>query len=109
MRKNGEQLYITARLLSTSDGGERWSGNYEGQMKDLTRIESEIVAGAARVLGSGPSGNAGGGQRAANPEAYDLYLRGEFAFINVRIWGMSQRPSDFFRRQSRKIRDRPSK
>ena len=67
-------------------------------MKDLARIESEIVAGAARVLGSGPSGNAGGGQRAANPEAYDLYLRGEFAFINMRDLGDVTKAIGFFQK-----------
>jgi len=80
VRKAGDRVRITAQLVSASDGYHLWSESYDRQLEDVFAIQSDIAQRLARALRGAltPSENAlleRGGTR--NPEAYDLYLRGQ--------------------------------
>jgi TolB-like protein len=78
VRKQGERLRISAKLLRVSDGVEMWTDTFDGTDADIFALQEKIAqqvtselkvalnAGQqARLIDSGT----------ANPEAYALYLR----------------------------------
>jgi len=83
VRKQGERLRISAKLLRVSDGVEMWTDTFDGTDADIFALQEKIAqqvtselkvalnAGQqARLIDSGT----------ANPEAYALYLRATDAF-----------------------------
>jgi serine/threonine protein kinase/tetratricopeptide (TPR) repeat protein len=77
VRKAGNQLRITAQLITTGDGYHLWSETYARTLDDVFAIQEGIagaVAGALSVtLGVGVPEAAPGPTE--DVEAYDLYLR----------------------------------
>jgi TolB-like protein/Flp pilus assembly protein TadD len=76
VRREGDQLRITAQLIDANDGSHVWSEQYDRQLESIFAIQSEIataIADELRVpLGlSDPSELV---QPVADLEAYDLYL-----------------------------------
>ena len=74
VRKNGNRIRVTAKLIDTEDGFDIWSETYERTLEDVFALQDEIassVVGALRVslLGDFPA------IRKTDPEAYSLYLR----------------------------------
>lgn len=81
VQRAGEQLRVSARLVDTRDGSAIWSDRYERSLADVFRTQQEISTAVAGAL-TRHLGLAGGGPReeyAADPAAYDLYLRARFA------------------------------
>ena len=84
VRKSGNRLRVTAQLISVADGYHLWSERYDSEMKDIFDVQDEItlaVVGALKL-------KLLGGEKAAvlkrytnNAEAYRLYLRGRFFFL----------------------------
>jgi TolB-like protein/Flp pilus assembly protein TadD/predicted Ser/Thr protein kinase len=88
IRRAGDQLRVTAQLTNSTDGTVLWAERYDRNPKDVFAVEDEI-AGAianelhARVAGAaaaGPSRSPGSQPGTADLEAYDLYLKGRFAW-----------------------------
>jgi len=82
VRKDGNQLRITAQLIKAEDGYHIWSETYDRELKGVFAIQDEIssaVVEALKVtlLGEAPKA------RETNPEAYANYLRGGY-FYNLR-------------------------
>ena len=81
VRRAGERLRITVQLIQVADQTHLWAENYDRKMADVFDIQSEVAASVARALEVQllPSGRAGGSTgAAANPAAYEAYLRGRF-------------------------------
>lgn len=83
VRRSGTTLRITARLVDASTGRRMWSDEYERQMQDVLAIQEEL----SRAIVSKLTGSLFGARRvrlaehpAQDPEAYDLYLKGRFAW-----------------------------
>ncbi len=81
VRKDGNQLRITAQLIKAEDGFHLWSETYDRELKSVFAIQDEIsaaVVGALKVtlLGEAPRA------RETNPEAYAHYLQGAY-FYNL--------------------------
>jgi TolB-like protein len=78
VRKDGDQLRITAQLIKASDGFHLWSQTYNRPMKDIFQVQEDIahsVAEAMQItLGVGDLGRAKGLTR--DVEAYQAYLEG---------------------------------
>ncbi len=78
LRKDGNQLRMSARLISTRDGLTIWSATYQREISDVFAVQEALardVAGALRIrLGGQPLVRRG----TADLAAYDLYLRGRF-------------------------------
>jgi adenylate cyclase len=79
VRRDGDRLRVTAQLIDATSGYQLWSGEFDRQLRDVFAVQDEIagaITDALQVpLAAGPAGRAGVA-RTANPEAYDLYLRG---------------------------------
>ena len=83
VRKAGDKLRITAQLVNVADGFHLWSETYDGDMKDILAMQSDVAQRVvealqvqlgideARVLTKKPTENA---------EAYRLYLLGRYHF-----------------------------
>jgi len=93
---HGEKLLVDVALLDVKDGRQLWGERFERNRADFQSIEREIVGRTSeklRVKLSAVSLD----RPAADPEAYDLYLRGRFALGGITEDGLP-RAQDFFRR-----------
>jgi len=86
VRKAGERIRISARLVRIKDGFSLWSETYDRRLGDVLDIQSAIASEVAAALS--PMINPVTGRRASligeaptkNPDAYDAYLRGVSLF-----------------------------
>lgn len=82
VRRHGDAVRISLQLVSTADGYQVWSDDFERQLKDIFRLQSEVAAAVIHVV-KPLSGVASAALPAASPEsfeAYNLYLRGRHYF-----------------------------
>ena len=82
VRKDGNQLRITAQLIKASDGYHLWSETYDRELKGVFAIQDEIataVVAALKLTLLGESLKV----RQTNPETYAQYLQGRY-FFNLR-------------------------
>jgi TolB-like protein len=77
VRKDGNQLRITAQLIDAADGSHLWSDSYNRSLDDVFAIQTEIAEAIAEALRI-PLGLDGADlvRPTADLEAYDLYLAG---------------------------------
>lgn len=83
VRRAGDRLRVTAQLSSASDGLVVWSDNYESKAKDVFALQDEftkaiVTAIAPALQGKAAASIASDSRGTANPEAYDLYLKGHY-------------------------------
>jgi TolB-like protein len=81
VRKAGNRVLITARLIRQSDGSQLWSETYERSLNDIFAIQEEIartVAGQLRLKLGAQNSNAAG---TTNVAAFDEFLEGR-ALLN---------------------------
>jgi serine/threonine protein kinase/Flp pilus assembly protein TadD len=81
IRKAGNQLRITAQLVSTADGYHLWSEKYDRKLEDIFAIQDEISLAIVDKLKIELLGNEATNlmkRGTENLEAYDLYMRGRF-------------------------------
>ncbi len=81
VRKSGERIVITARLVDATDGLQIWNNRYERTVDDVFAVQEEI----SRSLVSALLGELRGSQDVLtvealtrNPVAHDKYLWGQF-------------------------------
>jgi serine/threonine-protein kinase len=79
------RLHLTAELVRTSDDAALWSGTFEGRPNDLLGMQDTLaraVTGRLRLASvrSGTARAAAGSRGTTDPAAYDLMLRGRYAF-----------------------------
>jgi TolB-like protein/Tfp pilus assembly protein PilF len=76
IRKQGDNVRITAQLIKVADGYHLWSQTYDRKLTDMFAVQDEISAAIAQAL-SAQLMHVGPNPRAASidPAAYDLYLR----------------------------------
>jgi serine/threonine protein kinase/Flp pilus assembly protein TadD len=104
VRRAGNQLRITAQLISVADGFHLWSDTFDRQAEDVFAIQSEV---AQRVLAAlklkllddrGPTAPHGGTD---NLEAYDLFLHGRQLW-NKRTGADLERAIGYFQQATEK-------
>jgi TolB-like protein len=80
VRKDGNQVRITAQLINASTGFHLWSQTYDRDLKNVLTLQTEIATAVTRALKATLLADAaaaieiGGTQ---NPAAFDAYLRGK--------------------------------
>ena len=77
VRKSGDQIRITAQLIQADNGYHLWSETYNRKLDNIFQIQDEIavaVVDALKItlLGEAPK------VRETDPEAYQLFLEGQF-------------------------------
>jgi len=78
VRRDGEQVRITAQLIRTSDGFHLWSETYDRKLENIFAIQDDIASQIATALEISLGINAigdSGSSKLVNPQVYDLYLR----------------------------------
>jgi TolB-like protein len=79
VRRDGEQVRITAQLIRASDGFHLWSETYDRKIESIFAVQDEIsqhIAEALQVSLGIWKDAAGASTATTNPEVYDLFLRG---------------------------------
>jgi len=85
VRKAGNRVRITAQLINAKSDRHIWSETYERELVDIFDIQEEIsnniVTALKIALNVDETTAMGRAQRPTeNPEAYELYLQGRFAW-----------------------------
>jgi TolB-like protein/DNA-binding winged helix-turn-helix (wHTH) protein len=86
VRRSGDHVRITAKLIEASSNSQLWSETYNREAGDLFAIQDEIAASVATALRITLARVASPGKAPASAEAYELFLQGEF-FYNRRAPG----------------------
>jgi adenylate cyclase len=83
VRKSGDRIRITAQLIDARTDTHLWSETYDRTLSDIFFIQDEISAHVVSQLKlellSGPPT-----AEEINPEAYELYLKGQYLSHTVR-------------------------
>ncbi|MEJ7809450.1 MAG: hypothetical protein WKG32_03450, partial [Gemmatimonadaceae bacterium] len=92
VRRAGERLRVTTQLVSTADGKVLWDSVYESRSSDVFAVQDEftraIAAALAPALGGRDASTPAGAlppdaaRGTTDQEAYDLYLRGRYYWLN---------------------------
>jgi adenylate cyclase len=80
VRKTGENLYITAELVNTTDGSLLWSHQYDRPFKEVFVIQEKIVKSIAKALDISIKNKKSLKRQHVGPKAYDLFLHGLSCF-----------------------------
>ncbi|CAN5293676.1 hypothetical protein BH10ACI1_BH10ACI1_01380 [soil metagenome] len=81
VRKSGDRLRISVKLINASDGYNLWSQRYDGEMKDIFDLQDEItlaVINELKVKFLSGEKSAALKRYTDNPKAYELYLKGVY-------------------------------
>ena len=81
VRKSGNRLRITTRLIRATDGGELWYETYDRELKDVFDVQDEIAQAVVTQLKLtlAPVSQYSA-RRTSNIEAYNQYLIGQQFF-----------------------------
>jgi len=87
VRRQGDQLRITATLVQTSDGAQEWSQAYDGKLADVFDLQEscarDIAAKLKVALASG-NGNRLVAKSSDSPQAYALFVEAQ-TLVNRRV------------------------
>lgn len=96
VRREGDQVRVLAELVSVADGSSLWRQQYDRTLSGVFALQEEVaqaIAGALRVRLAG--GTSLVKQSTQDVEAYQLYLRGRYAW-NQRTEASLRQAADFF-------------
>ncbi len=89
VRKHGNQLRITAQLISVNDGYHLWSERYDREISDVFKIQDEIALSITDKLKITLLENELEQVKkccTTNPKAYEEYLKGRFYLARRGPW-----------------------
>lgn len=81
VRKSGNQVRVTAQLISAKDGFHLWSDTFDRELNDIFAIQDEIAGEVAQAMQLALLDNDGQGvvvpgvERPMNAQAHDVYLQ----------------------------------
>jgi serine/threonine-protein kinase len=81
LQQRGDTMFISAELVDVRDNKHLWGEQYERKLTDMLSVQREIAAEMTNNLRptlSGVEQQRANKQYTANPEAYQLYLKGRF-------------------------------
>ena len=87
VRRQGDQLRITATLVQTSDGAQKWSQTYDGKLADVFDLQESCardIAAQLKVALAGGSGARLVTKSSDSPQAYALLVEAQ-TLVNRRI------------------------
>ena len=86
VQKSSDQVRVNVQLINAMTDAHLWAETYDRKLTDIFAVESEIAKAIAETLQaklSGAEKSSIAKAPTANPEAYELYLKGRF-FWNKR-------------------------
>ena len=78
VRKQGNRVRITVRLIQARDGFQLWSDTFDQQMDDIFRVQEEIARRVTDSLKVTLLGKKTPPAESTNAEAYQAYLQGRY-------------------------------
>ncbi len=82
----GNRVRITAQLIHAASDTHLWAQNYERDLEDILRVQSEIAQTIAREIHAAVTPEEAKRLRRAprvDPEAYEAYLKGRFHWYKL--------------------------
>jgi TolB-like protein/DNA-binding winged helix-turn-helix (wHTH) protein len=95
----GDSIELSAELINVRDNTEIWEHHYSGKNPDIVSLQMQIagdIAGKLRSKLSDSEKQRVTRQGTQNPEAYDLYLKGRYAWNN-RTHGELEKAISYFK------------
>jgi TolB-like protein/DNA-binding winged helix-turn-helix (wHTH) protein/Flp pilus assembly protein TadD len=81
VRKDGDQVRVTAQLVDASNSAHMWSQTYDRTLDNIFSVQSEIAGAVAGVLEVRLLGEAIAAEKEdRNAQAWDQYLKGRFFY-----------------------------
>lgn len=78
VRKQGDLVRVTVRLVDASDGRQLWSESYDREVRNILALQTDVARSVATALNANlPRDLASASVNPVNAESYDLYLRGQ--------------------------------
>jgi TolB-like protein/DNA-binding winged helix-turn-helix (wHTH) protein len=81
--RSGDHVRITAQLIRTATDRHIWAAAYDGDLKDVLSLQARVAAAITNEVKLNLTAEESGrfrSQGSSNPEAFDLYLRGRYAW-----------------------------
>jgi TolB-like protein/Tfp pilus assembly protein PilF len=98
VQKAVDQVRVNVQLINALTDAHLWAETYDRKLTDIFAVESEIaqsIADALRAKLTGSEKTSIAKAPTANPEAYELYLKGRF-FWNKRTGADLRKAIDYF-------------
>jgi|HubBroStandDraft_1064217.scaffolds.fasta_scaffold32696_1 TolB-like protein/DNA-binding winged helix-turn-helix (wHTH) protein/Tfp pilus assembly protein PilF len=98
VRREGDQVRITAQLIQVRDQTHLWAKEYDRNLRDILALQSDVAGSVAREiqLRLTPQQTASlAAAHAVDPQAYELYLKGRYLW-NKRNEAAYVKAIDFF-------------
>src|SRR6516225_3448192 len=83
VQKTGDKVRVTVQLIDARADTHLWAKSYDRDLKDVLAVESEVsqeIADALQAKLSQSESRVLASARTRDPEAYDLFLKGEYEF-----------------------------
>ena len=82
VRRTGDSIRVTTRLVGTRDGFEIWTGAYDRPLGGIMKLQDEVADALVGALRRPPVANVARPPAAATTDlrAYNHYLRGRYAW-----------------------------
>ncbi|MFZ0770528.1 MAG: winged helix-turn-helix domain-containing protein [Candidatus Sulfotelmatobacter sp.] len=96
--RSGERVRITAQLIRTATDRHIWAAAYDGDLKDVLSLQARVAEAITNEVKLSLTAEESGRlrqARAVNPEAFDLYLRGRYAWNQRNVEGF-QKANEYF-------------
>jgi TolB-like protein/DNA-binding winged helix-turn-helix (wHTH) protein len=90
VRREGDRIRVTVRLIDASNGSRLWSESYDQPAGDLLAVETNVAKSVAEELKANLQSLADVPAKGVNAQAYDLYLRGQHE-LRMREFGQAVR------------------
>ncbi len=98
VRKEGNTIHITAKLINAADGFSVWtSENFKREVKSSLAVQEEIAGLIAKALSLKLGVASPASTAEVNPQAFELYLQGRQAW-NLRTAAGFERAEQLFNR-----------
>jgi TolB-like protein/Tfp pilus assembly protein PilF len=99
VRRSADRVRVTAELISTRDGLQRWSNTYDRDVHDVLKVQGEIAASVVRALQMEMKSASFVPKEGTlrSTEAYEAYLRGYHAHDEYSAAGLDEAVADFRR------------
>ena len=91
--RSGDRVRITAQLIRTATDRHIWAEAYDGDLKDVLSLQARVAEEITNQVKLNLSAEETGRlrrPRAVNPEAFDLYLHGRYAWNQRNVQGFRQ-------------------
>jgi TolB-like protein/DNA-binding winged helix-turn-helix (wHTH) protein/Tfp pilus assembly protein PilF len=91
--RSGDRVRITAQLIRTATDRHIWAEAYDGDLKDVLSLQARVAESITNQVKLNLSAEESGRLRtvrAVDPEAFDLYLRGRYAWNQRNVEGFKK-------------------